>query len=488
MCLSQPNTPCVECGGDGYLLNNTCIYEITNWQANNTQLVSFCNDTNLLTCKRYPDGKCVRSRPGVRCLECSGDGAIINGECVCYTSTANPLALCTSLLVNIQGVENENATLSTMKCNSPQDPRLGFFAPPPTSSDFVYGQPNPTGIGIPDQCWTNPAGVIVYGPEPGVLTELATSPFFTCNTYCALDPAVPYGTEGYGSCVTCGGHGYWDSTIYQCICDEGFTAVPIGLNYYNQTVYACTDCWGFRGPNPDGYCSAIYGPDPVDGVFKECMGHGDFQDGQCYCYQNSTAGYWQLASISGEFSYLLANGTSVTSFQEVEGCMQCQVGYEMPECLYTNDDTNAPTYSPTTSVPSTHPTSSPVQICQGCPGRHYLPQQMFLSVYKITNFTGIVNQTLCNNFTSQLQITIESNFLNVTNFQNLPPTYTDPQQTLGALICTEFLQSCVAWTWFELVTNSYMYFFFNQVGVTNQNELSGSGINCYLNPQNILIS
>ncbi len=479
--LSQPGTPCVRCnGGYGYVdSNGNCIYEVQTFQPNITTLISYCNN-NLQLCQDQT-GKCLPCKYGIRARECSYYGYVKNAlECACYSSQLDPLSLCKQVLPPLIYWENSTANISKVTCTPFRNKQLGFFATPTQS--ISYGTSNPLEYGIPNSCYSS-----IYGPEPGVLTnELSTSPLFTCNTYAYPDP----GTPNISSPVTCAGHGFWDSINYQCICDLGYSAIPIGLDYYNQTAYVCAECWGFRGPDPDypdGYCQAIYAPDPVDGGFKLCSGHGIYSEGQCYCYSNSTAGFWQLSKIQALFNYRLGNGTEILAYQSVETCIACKTGYELPDCLFINGYTNPPTDSPTTSLPTNQPTQSPIQICNGCPLK-YQKDSSYLSTISITNFTSIQsffndttnNTTKCESIKNPVNMILYlDGYLNI-SFANNATNYT-MLQDFGAILCSEILSDiCMAWEWIYFQP-FYTYFFYSFADIlVYGGDTTATGTNCYL--------
>ena len=109
-----------------------------------------------------------------------------------------------------------------------------------------------------------------------------------------------------------------------------------GVN--NETVYFCDQCGPLYGPPEE--CFVIYTPDPLDGVLKECSGHGQYQTSGCQCFINATAGFWALAPVDGPGGVV------------VQSCVECLPPYTPPLCL---NGTSSPTLSPTGS-PSISPT------------------------------------------------------------------------------------------------------------------------------------
>ena len=83
---------------------------------------------------------------------------------------------------------------------------------------------------------------------------------------------------------------------------------------FGEDVWLCTACAPWFGPPDD--CSAVWTPDPLDGVFKVCSGHGAYTAEGCSCFGNSTGGYWALASVQG-----------------VETCAACAEGFNGTGCL-----------------------------------------------------------------------------------------------------------------------------------------------------------
>ena len=473
--VETASVTCIKYTVAGCLFGNgTCDFLNFNSLTPGFALTPLCG--SMLYC-RLPNGECDRSAFGKFCQECSFNGYIYKGACVCYAGIYDPANGCKSYFGQVTSSIQENVVASRIDCVPYRSKELGFFADPDTSN-YVYGQPNPDGKGIPLSCWGT-----VYGPEPGVLVESSTQKFYTCNTYCGLDPEKPEDD----TCETCAGHGFWNGEY--CECDTGYNAEFVGYDYFNMSAYVCSSCWGFRGQNQEGYCAAVYTPDPVDGVFKECGGHGVSYQGGCYCYYNSTSGYWVTAGIGDYFSFTLGNSTMIAEFDHVDSCVACEKGYKMPSCTEIDDYTSPPTVSPVTSVPTGTPTRSPGVLCvSGCPG-NYLQGNAFLSLYKITNFTGLLRELTVYN--SSLSRQCAALFVNVTvsagvNYLNLTGVSSqyEVDQVIGAFLC-ENLVGCIAWTWYSyLAIDVFLYSFFTQVGYPSVVSNAGSGYNCGINLNN----
>jgi hypothetical protein len=272
------------------------------------------------------NGSCVDSEFGVRCLECNSRGYTVGTDCKCYSRNLNPSTGCQLTLAaefmpyTVQGVE---ITHDRTYCVSYADEKNGFYET--IDPDLhQFGRIDPP---VPMKCFSS-----IYGPSPGELVEdevLPTDEFEECNTFGGPDPneLVP----GFRACH---GHGDWNKTSRECECHSGWRLSFIGLDYYGDGAYSCTDCDYHFGPSidPQGekqppYCLYVESPDPITGEQKECGGRGLYINGACSCYSNSTVGYWDLGMVGGVFD---SNNTE----RFTESCILCSEGYHTyPFCL-----------------------------------------------------------------------------------------------------------------------------------------------------------
>lgn len=342
---SKSGVRCAECDFRGYTESNgTCVFEsISILPYNTLSITPLCS--NLKQCKNVLS-QCVESKYGILCEECYFRGYINSEErCECYDTLSDSSKLCQPRITATSGyVIQENATRYSVFCRSHSNKALGFFEN--TTREFE----------IPSKCIHEN-----IGPPPGTLVEdTVTGPFFTCNTFCSPDPRVPESTD----CRTCAGAGTWDSTNYRCECDEGFSASFKGTTIAGD-IYVCDKCYGFRSREPgSSFCQTITTPDPVDGKWKECGGHGIDTGGICTCYYNITAGYWKSAQISGSFKKTTGSGEIVDVSHTVNSCIECEHGFLLPSCIqFDSTVTLSPTTSSPTMLPSMSPTSSPFSPC-----------------------------------------------------------------------------------------------------------------------------
>ena len=194
--------------------------------------------------------------------------------------------------------------------------------------------------------------------------------------------------------VVCSGHGVWDPDWHGCLCDTGWQLEQredAPVTFDSQFAATCQKCVGPYGPpiplqgsDPrvfePPYCYAHWTPDPIDKhQLRICSGHGEWQNEQCVCHDNVTAGFWELQPYTMTEKTLLLTGEQQYEYIDieytVETCIGCQTGVLPPNCLINGtaspttptleptahpsvSPTTSPTYSPTTN-PTTSPTKSP---------------------------------------------------------------------------------------------------------------------------------
>ena len=289
---------CVECNLDGYLTASGCVCYSTSVTATcgpipaSSQVVvaSSCGPAYCMD-----EDRCVVSSYGVNCMECGYAGFInLQSYCQCYDKQANPNAQC-SIIYSPDYIQNVNETIYNSTCSCFNSTDLGFFKNPNCAFCTLEA----------------------LGPPPGS-TLLPTE----CNTYGGQDPQLN-STIAFS---TCWGHGIWNAKEYNCTCSPTWRPVLTPLTgIYQEPVYGCLDCVNFWGPPPlesVAACSVVWAPDPNDGVFKECSGHGTFIDGACAC-----EGHWALVQVGG-----------------VMTCGACDGGFLLPLC---GGQSLAPTARPT---------------------------------------------------------------------------------------------------------------------------------------------
>lgn len=276
------------------------------------------------------NGSCIEGRFGVNHDECGNRGYLVElsdlsgSECVCYSSSLNPLDKCALSTIS-QFKEQEIEIKHDRKtCESYADDKNGYYETVDPST-HRYGDVDPP---IAKKCYG-----FVYGPPPGQLVEETTLPFETfeeCNRFGGFDPNEVGTITGF---KVCNGHGSWNETTRLCECNTGWMPVSIGLDYNGSEALSCVRCDYHFGPTIDfsakqpPYCLYIESPDPITGEMAECGGRGNFINGKCSCFSNSTVGYWDLGMIGGVFNL---NNTEVFA----ESCILCKEGYHTyPFCI-----------------------------------------------------------------------------------------------------------------------------------------------------------
>jgi hypothetical protein len=272
---SNPSVLCVECDLCGHLTAPTVCNATCVVARESNTVQSICGTSFCLD----DDGICAVSARGVRCRECGLAGFIENEQCQCYEKNCR-LASNTTL----RAIDRTDTTAS---CTPYYSRQLGFFKTL-LECEEPYGPP----------------------PNQGLQGE--------CNTLGGVDPQNP--NDGF---FTCSRHGDFDPNTHICTCHQGWTG-PL-----------CNQCAQDYGPYP--VCGTIWTPDPVDGVLKECSGHGTQFNGVCQCFFNSSAGFWVLAP-----------------FRNVETCIGCDYDFPSPGCIhFSQSPSSAPFLE--TDLPSASP-------------------------------------------------------------------------------------------------------------------------------------
>jgi len=224
------------------------------------------------------------------------------------------------------GVERRTAT---SECSCFDSHTRGAFRS--SASPVKMGVPNPP---VCDLCKSDGLG---YPPGTVIDIESEKMPA-TCTRYGGVNPSlvlnltgIEYETEFF-RWTECSGHGRWTSQ-YRCECDApNWKLVDTGqAGIGNETVVTCSECSALWGP--PGQCTAPYVPDPTTGKFSVCGGHGVFTSQGCACFENSTAGWWELATVSEPTTVLNytdpigARTVKTTVVASVQACVACQPGY-----------------------------------------------------------------------------------------------------------------------------------------------------------------
>lgn len=272
------------------------------------------------------NGTCTEGVFGVLHEECNSKGYVdsTNG-CTCYSLSSNPLKRCEqSSSVDQYKLQNIEINHERKICISYADDKNGYYEIVDAST-HRYGEIDPP---VAKKCFG-----FVYGPPPGQLVESTTLPFETfeeCNRFGGFDPNEVGLISGF---KVCNGHGSWNETTRSCVCNPGWMLASIGLDFNGNEAMSCVECAYHYGPQisfvdtKPPYCTWIESPDPVNGNMAECGGRGNFINGQCSCFANSTVGYWGLGMIGKIFNL---NNTEVFA----ESCILCKEGYHTyPYCV-----------------------------------------------------------------------------------------------------------------------------------------------------------
>jgi hypothetical protein len=319
----------------------------------------------------------------VLCEECGFSGYLNDGgECVCLTPAMDPGAQCLAL-----GIRNETLLKVWQYYEAPCECHTsfqdGFFRlTEPERTKIINGSIEyQWGDGPPPTCSLcfNP----YYGPAPALQTYSSRQNDIpiACGMFGGQDPVLlletpaptPSGDTGVVRRLDeqfqwslCAGHGKWNPEFHGCECEEGWGLEEVsGAGFNGSFLAICQICQGPWGPLvpsqqnslqnnsillEEPYCGVIWTPDPLDGVLKECSGHGSYFDGGCVCDFSNDLGFWILQQFQQNQSTLLLVGVEqyqrVNITYTVETCQQCYVTGDTPPCLQTLSPTDQPTLSP----------------------------------------------------------------------------------------------------------------------------------------------
>ena len=361
-----------------------------------------------------PNGQCTTNGiQGILCEECNYRGYVdpVTRTCACNSRFENPSVNCSSLY-SVPIIVNVTTVVTNYHCDCHHNTEDGDWKlnEPPFESrifinssdfkEFKYGLPYPP---VCNTCFN-----MYIGPPPESLTPSMTSfKVQACTRIGGMDPNVvyrykditqgpdsPYIQVDYESFVfyprnldveedepvftwyECSNHGVWDPILHVCVCNKGWgLALLPEKGFGGKDLYTCEVCagpYGYKVPSQqyivqkgNDFCAAPFTPDPVDGGTKICSGHGDFQLGECRCYDNSTHGHWTLANYTTQELTVL--GVGDMTYEEVDvtytvlTCLECKPPYSPDSfCMDATDSpSHSPTQTPTTKEPTRPPTRGP---------------------------------------------------------------------------------------------------------------------------------
>lgn len=326
-------------------------------------------------CTLYSGLQTTLEGPQVLCQECGFSGYLSQGVCKCLLPSMDPNNECFA-----PGILNETEarvwSYYKSSCECDHSFELGFYRLTESEEKLINGTMEyQWGSGRPPTCYL--CFNEFYGPAPSLQTYSAKPlNFSACSKYGGPDPVYietqaptfsPAGGERRQLdekfiWSLCAGHGGWNDTLHGCECSKGWGLSVIGSGYNDTIIPVCQICSGPWGPLPPSqqsslpqvndtvpFCSVIFTPDPVDGILKQCSGHGDYYNGACICDQSEELGWWVLAPYKMNQTTLLLVGvetyeTRVIEY-EVMTCQECLVG-DIP-CLSSSSPSLQPTLSPT---------------------------------------------------------------------------------------------------------------------------------------------
>lgn len=259
----------------------------------------FCQTNDDPACSNgSPECVCVASQKGTPCIECGGRGYIAGGTCQCNLPDMNPIFDCTVTLSTAETLSVQRVS-ANVTCDYFFDEQTGWY----TRAQYFDTFGNPEYISLP-QCYQE-----AIGPKPdGVPDETpALGELVACRRFGGPDP-----NSTKSDWVECSGHGAWSTSKRRCECDATWNlkqtfqpnpqvSTPTGTG----DIVTCASCAPFYGPppgTPDAQaCSAVFTPDPLDGIEKTCGGHGAWTGTGCACFNSTETGFWRLGDVSREF-------------------------------------------------------------------------------------------------------------------------------------------------------------------------------------------
>jgi hypothetical protein len=331
-CISQDglyvdvleSTLCAECQFRSRIIGNgdQCEYQsvissdllLSNYTTSDCTQPNNIDDFSLAYCSITFNNitQCLTSKYGRKCNECSGNGFLerdaIGLKCKCYNNILSPKTCSIPSGNNYVKLNNTLLKYQKITCDAFQSTKYGCYKPV-DSSNHKYGEPNPP---IPRECCRE-----VYGPPPGELLENlyagTIQQYEECNIYGGIDKNEMFPWSNSTGFRACNNHGDWLPETRECICHNGWKLDIIGKNISDIDVSSCITCMNGWGPLPSTiirppFCSKIYTPHVITGELAECSGRGDFINGQCNCYSNTTIGYWKLLELDTNSSILTCAG------------------------------------------------------------------------------------------------------------------------------------------------------------------------------------
>lgn len=310
-----PGNLCIECKLLGYVLANGSCSTTVEYQPQVYLIQPTCDPYYCRV-----NGICKDSYYGVLCDECNKLGWLNGVICECYVSDANPYQRCIHSSTILQTTLYIDEKYRSWECIPHQDHIKGCFKLGLVPSDYKYGTTlDPP---IPNQCCSE-----IYGPEPQQLVSAALD---ACNSFGGPDPNSDDITKWH----YCSNHGTWDSTTYSCICSSpNWQADFIGFDLYGNPAYSCNKCAPGWGRLDSDMCGAIVAPSTKTGRNEICAGNGDYDFGQCNCYDNITHGHWELTPFTFESTITLGNGTEYFLNVTNQVCAKCKSPFIGSDCL-----------------------------------------------------------------------------------------------------------------------------------------------------------
>lgn len=299
------------------------------------------NDDPACVSGSEPECVCVTSARGTPCVECGGRGYISDGICTCNLADMNPAFECTVALATDQTIYATRVSANAT-CNYYFDDDVGWykraqytgkyggpqFCSLPECYNTAIG-PNPNGV--PDETPQKSSLVACLrfgGPDP----NSTKTDWVECSGHGAWNSQTQ----------RCDCDPYWDLRNTFEPNPQNSTGRQTGTG----TIATCSTCQPFYGPppgTPDAVpCSVVYTPDPIDGVEKACGGHGTWTGFSCSCFNSTSTGFWNATEVTEDFTtlqYLNPIKGFVdffTSTFTVLSCTSCWNGYSRENGCITN--------------------------------------------------------------------------------------------------------------------------------------------------------